>query len=113
MTKNNNTSVANTSIKRWYLGLIFVQMRSTVMCVPRYLFFFSSRRRHTRSLRDWSSCALPISAEVAVAEAQARALVDLLASYVTAARRQARQVLLAVDEFSAVARRLPIWQLFE
>src|SRR5207247_5959663 len=27
-----------------------------------YLFFFSSRRRHTRSTRDWSSeCALPIS----------------------------------------------------
>src|SRR5699024_12533435 len=27
-----------------------------------YLFFFSSRRRHTRSKRDWSStCALPIS----------------------------------------------------
>ena len=58
-------------------------------------------------------CILEGTAEVAVAEAQARALVDLLASYVTAARRPTRQVLLAVDEFSAVARRLPIWQLFE
>ena len=51
-----------------------------------------------------------------VAEAQARALVDLLASYVTAARAgggQAREILLAVDEFSAVSRRLPIWQLYE
>ena len=54
-------------------------------------------------------CILEGTAEVAVAEAQARAVVDLLASYVT----PARQVLLAVDEFSAVARRLPIWQLYE
>ncbi len=55
-------------------------------------------------------CILEGTAEVSVAEAQARALVDLLASYVTGARRQ---VLLAVDEFSAVSRRLPIWQLYE
>jgi hypothetical protein len=64
-------------------------------------------------------CILEGTGEVAVAEAQARALVDLLASYVTrgpggspepAVRRQA---LLAVDEFSAVSRRLPIWQLYE
>src|SRR5260221_2580466 len=26
-----------------------------VSCVPTYFFFFSSRRRHTRSLCDWSS----------------------------------------------------------
>jgi hypothetical protein len=58
-------------------------------------------------------CIVEGTAEVAVAEAQARALVDLLASYITAPRQPARQVLLAVDEFSAVARRLPIWQLFE
>jgi len=58
-------------------------------------------------------CILEGTAEVAVAEAQARALVDLLASYVTGPRQPARQVLLAVDEFSAVSRRLPIWQLFE
>jgi hypothetical protein len=55
-------------------------------------------------------CILEGTAEVAVAEAQARALVDLLTSYVTDAQRQ---VLLAVDEFSAVSRRLPIWQLYE
>src|SRR5437588_7029683 len=31
-----------------------------------FSFFFSSRRRHTRSLCDWSSeCALPISAALA------------------------------------------------
>ncbi|MBO0825694.1 MAG: hypothetical protein J2P27_17845, partial [Actinobacteria bacterium] len=58
-------------------------------------------------------CILEGTAEVAVAEAQARALVDLLASYVAGPQKPARQVLLAVDEFSAVARRLPIWQLFE
>ncbi|HKD88681.1 MAG TPA: hypothetical protein VKB62_09140 [Streptosporangiaceae bacterium] len=79
-------------------------------------------------------CILEGTAEVAVAEAQARALVDLLASFVTQApgtgpsaglpatggpvtdepaSERERQVLLAVDEFSAVARRLPIWQLYE
>ena len=65
-------------------------------------------------------CILEGTAEVAVAEAQARALVDLLASFVTqvpatdpAGGEPERQVLLAVDEFSAVARRLPIWQLYE
>jgi len=74
-------------------------------------------------------CILEGTAEVAVAEAQARALVDLLASFVTRAPATdpagpvslaagppgelERQVLLAVDEFSAVARRLPIWQLYE
>ena len=62
-------------------------------------------------------CILEGTAEVAVAEAQARALVDVLASFVagpaSAAGQPPRQVLLAVDEFSAVARRLPIWQLYE
>jgi hypothetical protein len=58
-------------------------------------------------------CILEGTAEVAVAEAQARALVDLLASYVTSLAGPGRPILLAVDEFSAVARRLPIWQLYE
>jgi hypothetical protein len=61
-------------------------------------------------------CILEGTSEIAVAEAQARALVDLLASYVAhapAGSARARQVLLAVDEFSAVSRRLPIWQLYE
>jgi hypothetical protein len=55
-------------------------------------------------------CILEGTTDVAVAEAQARALVDLLASYVRTAQRQ---VLLCVDEFSAVSRRLPIWELYE
>jgi len=64
-------------------------------------------------------CILEGTGEVAVAEAQARALVDLLVSFVTQApashppAARQRQLLLAVDEFSAVARRLPIWQLYE
>jgi hypothetical protein len=62
-------------------------------------------------------CILEGTAEIAVAEAQARTLVDLLASYVAhgAGRpgERAPQVLLAVDEFSAVSRRLPVWQLYE
>ncbi|HEY2690238.1 MAG TPA: hypothetical protein VGJ50_17475 [Streptosporangiaceae bacterium] len=82
-------------------------------------------------------CILEGTAEVSVAEAQARALVDLLASYAAApptphppprpsplppslapctaggSGRARREILLAVDEFSAVARRLPIWELYE
>jgi hypothetical protein len=60
-------------------------------------------------------CILEGTAEVAVAEAQARALVDLLASYVVYGSGDGRapEVLLAVDEFSAVSRRLPVWQLYE
>jgi hypothetical protein len=63
-------------------------------------------------------CILEGTGELPVAEAQARAVVDLLASHVTGAaatRPDAarRQILLAVDEFSAVSRRLPIWQLYE
>jgi hypothetical protein len=55
-------------------------------------------------------CVLEGTAEAAVAEAQARALTDLLAQYAVTG---AREILLAVDEFSSVSRRLPIWQLYE
>ncbi len=66
-------------------------------------------------------CILEGTAEIAVAEAQARALVDLLAWFAAdgpgggspAAAGGRRDILLAVDEFSAVSRRLPIWQLYE
>jgi TraM recognition site of TraD and TraG len=55
-------------------------------------------------------CTLEGTAEPAVAEAQARALTDLLAAY---AMTSQREILLSVDEFSSVARRLPIWRLYE
>jgi hypothetical protein len=55
-------------------------------------------------------CVLEGTAESAVAEAQARALTDLLAHYAVGGQRE---ILLAVDEFSAVSRRLPIWRLYE
>jgi hypothetical protein len=58
-------------------------------------------------------CILEGTAEISVAEAQARALADLLASYATSGGPASREILLAVDEFSAVSRRLPIWQLYE
>jgi hypothetical protein len=58
-------------------------------------------------------CILEGTAEITVAEAQARALVDLLAWYATGGAGGRREILLAVDEFSAVSRRLPIWQLYE
>jgi hypothetical protein len=58
-------------------------------------------------------CILEGTSEIAVAEAQARALVDILASYTAHGQGSQREILLSVDEFSAVARRLPIWQLYE
>jgi hypothetical protein len=64
-------------------------------------------------------CILEGTAEIAVAEAQARALADLLASYAAhpppgpGPSGGRREILLAVDEFSAVSRRLPVWQLYE
>jgi hypothetical protein len=57
-------------------------------------------------------CILEGTADTRVAEAQARALVDLLTSYITGPGRDS-EALLAVDEFSAVSRRLPIWALYE
>jgi hypothetical protein len=57
-------------------------------------------------------CILEGTADTRVAEAQARALVDLLTSYITGPGRDT-DALLAVDEFSAVSRRLPIWSLYE
>ena len=67
-------------------------------------------------------CILEGTAETAVAEAQAMALVELLAWYAArpggSARgsgtvRQEPEILLAVDEFSAVSRRVSIWKLYE
>jgi hypothetical protein len=58
-------------------------------------------------------CILEGTSEIAVAESQARALVDILASYAAHGQGSQREILLAVDEFSAVSRRLPIWQLYE
>jgi hypothetical protein len=55
-------------------------------------------------------CVLEGTAEVSVAEAQARALTDLLAYH---ALDGDREILLCVDEFSAVSRRLPISRLYE
>jgi hypothetical protein len=57
-------------------------------------------------------CILEGTDQIPVAEGQARALVDLLASFAVRGP-QRREILLAVDEFSAVSRRVPIWQLYE
>src|SRR6202044_814828 len=53
------------------------------------------------------------TSEITVAEAQARALVDMLARYAASGTGASAELLLAVDEFSAVSRRLPIWQFYE
>lgn len=55
-------------------------------------------------------CILEGTDQTQVAEAQARALVDLLASFAVHGP-QRREIVLAVDEFSAVSRRVPIWNL--
>ena len=57
-------------------------------------------------------CILEGTDQVPVAEGQARALTDLLTTFAVRAS-EPREILLAVDEFSAVSRRLPIWQLYE
>jgi hypothetical protein len=57
-------------------------------------------------------CILEGTGEISVAEAQARALVDLLADFALR-RPDSREILLAVDEFGAVSRRLPIAELYE
>ena len=57
-------------------------------------------------------CILEGTDQISVAEGQARALVDMLASFAVRGP-QPREILLAVDEFSAVSRRLPIWMLYE
>jgi hypothetical protein len=57
-------------------------------------------------------CILEGTDQISVAEGQARALVDLLANFAVRGPVK-REILLAVDEFSAVSRRLPIWQLYE
>jgi hypothetical protein len=57
-------------------------------------------------------CILEGTDQIAVAEAQARALGDLLANLAVRGSVR-RDMLLVVDEFSAVSRRLPIWELFE
>jgi hypothetical protein len=73
-------------------------------------------------------CVLEGTAAQSVAEAQARALTDLLAAFAvsssespasqsplsqSAPQSAPREILLAVDEYSAVSRRLPIWRLQE
>src|SRR5262249_57265323 len=58
-------------------------------------------------------CILEGTADAAVAEAQARALVDLLAQYAAHGAGAGREILLAVDEFSAVSPPLPVWQPYE
>jgi hypothetical protein len=55
-------------------------------------------------------CVLEGTAEVSVAEAQARALIDLLTFHALGGDQE---ILLCVDEFSAVSRRLPISRLYE
>lgn len=55
-------------------------------------------------------CVLEGTAAPSVAEAQARALTDLLAAFAVAGKRE---ILLCVDEYSAVSRRVPIWRLQE
>ena len=57
-------------------------------------------------------CILEGTDQISIAESQARALVDLLASFAVRGPHK-REILLAVDELSVVSRRLPIWQLYE
>src|SRR5690349_13541615 len=56
------------------------------LCVFRVIFFFSSRRRHTRSLRDWSSdvCSSDLMEIIESLEPTRRALYAGTVGYVDA-----------------------------
>src|SRR2546421_3756675 len=56
---------------------ILVRCFVVVSILPRCFFFFSSRRRHTRSDRDWSSDVCSSDLEEIPARMQARAADDL------------------------------------
>jgi hypothetical protein len=56
-------------------------------------------------------CILEGTAEPSVAEAQAMALIELVARAATAGPR--RRILLAADDYSAVSRRVPLSNLYE
>jgi hypothetical protein len=51
--------------------------------------------------------------EQSVAEAQAKALTELVAHAATSPRAERRAVLLACDDYSAVSGRVPLWDLYE
>src|SRR6266576_2126684 len=61
MTEGYSTNVYGNFSILYFCFFVFFLFIDYGIC--RVFFFFSSRRRHTRSLRDWSSeCALPIFA---------------------------------------------------
>jgi hypothetical protein len=51
--------------------------------------------------------------EQTVAEAQAMAITELVAWAATSRDAEPRQILLAVDDYSAVSGKVPLWQLYE
>jgi hypothetical protein len=51
--------------------------------------------------------------EQSVAEAQAMAITELVAHAATSPQGEPRAMLLAVDDYSAVSGRVPLWQLYE
>ncbi len=53
------------------------------------------------------------TSEASVAEAQAMAITELIARAATSPGDQARQILLAADDYSAVSRRVPLSNLYE
>jgi hypothetical protein len=58
-------------------------------------------------------CIVEGTAEQTVAEAQALALTELVAHAATSPDTERRAMLLAVDDYSAVSGRVPLWQLYE
>jgi hypothetical protein len=58
-------------------------------------------------------CVLEGTAEPSVAEAQGMALIELVARAAASPGRQRRTILLALDEFSAISRRVPLSNLYE
>jgi hypothetical protein len=58
-------------------------------------------------------CALEGTSEASVAEAQGMAIIELVARAAASQAGQRRTILLALDEFSAISRRVPLSNLYE
>src|SRR6266403_1226765 len=83
-------------IHEYYSSSSHVYLIFSILQYFLYLFFFSSRRRHTRSLRDWSS-------DVCSSDLDHRSELQGLEGSV--ARRVCNTVLCPADDFTAVVHR--------
>src|SRR5436853_1373113 len=66
------------------------------------IFFFSSRRRHTRCLSDWSSDVCSSDLDAGVIDKLAAGPVDVVSVHLPAMTAQTYQKIMGVDRFTEV-----------